>query len=499
MRKNTMKKALTLVVLIIAAMVAAPLHAQSRCAATDPHRLAAVLTGNATGHASFLIDRDTDRLSYRVDVSRLSEVTGVRLQHAAGGDVVELLTPDQSVAGGVLQGTIAVSAALLDELYANPGAFTLSVATTAGARMSGRLNGRGTVLMAGTLSMSGGGASAKVRTDVASNATGIFSLGFVDDDPSGSDVRVDFDVMTDSIDGMDTTSLVLVGDDGSFEDILDLVSVQGFTGGRLHGSVRLSRDELERIVENPSGYQLQFRSPNDGLFSGELREATTTFIPAFGRAQNASGHAFSSDLRLYNPGSEPANVFIQFFPSGATEPLAGSATVIRLEPGQSRVIADAVPTLFGHSAAMGSLRVVSSGPVVADSELGGGSGPMGQFIGGLSACSAVTDGVLTSLAASQSANGFRTNILLGNPGPYDAVAHFELRDELGRLLDERLLTLPAHGQTLMPLGHLFRNAPASLRNATLTMHADTPLYVGASIVQNATGEGRFHAARDISR
>lgn len=91
-----------------------------------------------------------------------------------------------------------------------------------------------------------------------------------------------------------------------------------------------------------------------------MGRAVTTFIPAFGRARNASGNQLSSDLRLYNPGSKAANVIIQFFPAGATEALAEHAAVIRLEPGQSRVIDDAVPALFGSSAGMGALRVGSS-------------------------------------------------------------------------------------------------------------------------------------------
>jgi hypothetical protein len=491
-------KTLCTIFLLAAAVLAAPAsHAQSTCAAADPNRFAAVLTGDAFGHASFLVDEESGVLSYRIDAARLPGVTGARIQRA-GTDVLDLIPNDETVVDGVLESRISPPAAVLHELAANPNAFSLEVTSMSGA-MRGRLNGRGGVLMVGPLDMAGGGGSAKVRPDVAANATGIFTLGFVDDDPSSGDVRVDFDLMTDSVEGFDTASVVLVGPELS-EDILDLVSADGFTGGRLSGSARISRQELARIVDNPSAYWVEFRSPDDGLFSGSMGRAVTTFIPAFGRAQNASGNQLSSDLRLYNPGSKATNVIVQFFPAGATEPLADHAAVIRLEPGQSRVIDDAVPALFGSSAGMGALRVVTAAPVVADSEIGDHVRSLGQFIPGLPQCGATTDGVLTSLAASQSASGFRTNVLLGNPGAHSAIAHFELRNEQGRLLDSRVMTIPAYAQMLMPLGGangLFRNASGDVRNAVLTMHADTPLFLGSSLVQNGTGEARFHPAREI--
>jgi hypothetical protein len=491
---NTMKNICTTILLACAVFTAQAVHAQSICETSDPNRLAAVLTGNATGHAAFLIDENT--ISYRVDAGNLSGIAGARIQRN-GVNVIDLMSNDQSFAGGVLKGSVSAAGSLLEELLANPNAFSLSV-TSASGSMQGRLNGRGGVLLVGPLDMDGGSSANKVRSDVASNATGIYTLSFVDDDPSSDGVRVDFDVMTDSLDGFDTATVVLIGE-GISEDILDLVSVQGFTGGRLHGSVRLSREELARIVANPSGYHLQFRSPDDGMFSGAMGEAVTTFIPAFGRARNANGNQLSSDLRLYNPGSSATNVIIQFFPAGATEPLAGNTAVIRLEPGQSRVIDDAVPTLFGSSAGMGALRIVAASQIVADSEIDNGKAGFGQFVGGLGSCSAVASGVLTSLTANQSANGFRTNVLLGNPGAHAAVAYFELRDEQGRLLDSRTMNVPAYAQMLMPLGGangLFVNA-GEVRNAVLTMHADTPLFLGGSLVQNGTGEARFNAARRI--
>ncbi|HEX8407930.1 MAG TPA: hypothetical protein VF883_03630 [Thermoanaerobaculia bacterium] len=490
-----MKNICTIILLACAVLTAQAVHAQSTCEASDPNRLAAVLSGNGPGHGSLHIDGDT--LSYRVHAGSLTGITGAHIQRN-GVNVVNLMANNQTFAGGVLKGSVSAAGSLLDELLANPGAFSLNVTSVSGS-MQGRLNGRGGVLLVGPLDMDGGSSANKVRSDVASNATGIYTLSFVDDDPSSDGVRVDFDVMTDSIDGFDTATVVLVGE-GISEDVLDLVSVQGFNGGRLHGSVRLSRAELARIVANPSGYHLQFRSPNDGMFSGAMAEAVTTFIPAFGRARNADGNQLSSDLRLYNPGSRATNAIVQFFPAGATEPLAGNTAVIRLEPGQSRLIDDAVPTLFGSSAGMGALRIVSGSTVVADSEIGNGHAGMGQFIPGLASCGAVTDGVLTSLAASRAANGFRTNVLLGNPGAHSAIAHFELRDEQGRLLDSRLMSIPAHAQMLMPLSGangLFRNAGGEVRNAVLTMHADTPLFLGSSLVHNGSGVARFQSARDV--
>ena len=487
-----MKKLLCLVLLLAASTA---VQAQSTCAATDMNRFAAVLAGDAFGHGSFHIDEERGLLTYHIDASNLSNASGARLVRA-GADVLDLIVNDQSFESGVLEGTVAPPAGVLDALLSNPSAYSLEV--TAGARaMRGRLNGRGGVLMVGPLDMPSS-ASAKIKSDVASNATGIFTLEFVDDDPNADDVRVDFDLMTDSVDGFDTASVVLVGD-GLSEDILDLVSMQGFTGGRLHGEARISRDELARVVADPSRYHVEFRSPNDGLFSGAMAEAVTTFIPAFGRARNANGNQFSSDLRLYNPGSTAQNVFVQFFPAGATDSLAAHSAIIRLEPGQSRTIDDAVPALFGNMSTMGALRVVAGKQVVADSEIGNGNAAMGQFIPGLASCSAVTNGVLTSLNASQSANGFRTNVLIGNPGAHSAVAHFELRNDQGRVLDSRLMTIPAHAQMLMPLGNLFRGAASDLRNVVLTMHADTPLFLGSSLVQNGTGEARFHSARDLGQ
>ena len=72
----------------------------------------------------------------------------------------------------------------------------------------------------------------------------------------------------------------------------------------------------------------------------------------------------------------------------------------------------------------------------------------------------------------------------------------------GGVLDSTTLTIPAHAQMLLPLGGangLFHHAANELRNAVATMHADTPLFLGASLVQNGSGDARFSVARSIDR
>lgn len=499
-----------------------PAAIQRVCDAADANQFASVLTGdqepaggpsNAAGFAAFTIDRDTDLLTYRIEAGNLTGISGAHIHRGTfgvpGPVLIDLMTND-GFEDGVLEGSVSANGALLDQIFADPGAFFVNVHTPEfpqGA-IRGQLNGRGLTLMAGDFLMPGASALN------SSARHGVFSLGFVDDNPSGHDVRVDFDMMTEGVTDFDS-AVIREGNGTSIDDtdLLELDTDDGLVNGRVHGSVRMSRTDFAQVIANPSGFHVQFRSPTDGTLNGALGEALTTFVPIFGRTEDAFGNLFNSDLRLFNPGNRTVNVFIQFFPAGATDALAGHTALVRLAPGEAQTISDAMQTLFGRSRGVGALRIVTSAQVLVDSEVRDGltendlqtsshNPRFGQFVSGIASCHATTNGVLTSLSAGQSIEDFRTNLLLTNPSTRTALARFELRDAQGRLIDTRTQRVGGNQGVLLPINGasgMFRNANGTVKNGIVTMTADTPLFFGASVIRTGSGEARFMEARDVSR
>ncbi|HEY3123264.1 MAG TPA: hypothetical protein VGK70_04300 [Thermoanaerobaculia bacterium] len=145
-------------------------------------------------------------------------------------------------------------------------------------------------------------------------------------------------------------------------------------------------------------------------------------IPNLGTLVGFADASFVSDLLLANSDlANPADVTISYFPVDSSDlPLVSS---ISLAPGESRVIADVLGTLFSVSAGQGALLVSSDAPVAVSSRVASrrSEGDYATFSAALDGAEAISDGgTATAFGIAQTATR-RTHLLLFNRGAAGAV------------------------------------------------------------------------------
>jgi len=132
--------------------------------------------------------------------------------------------------------------------------------------------------------------------------------------------------------------------------------------------------------------------------------------------------SFVSDLLLANSDlANPADVTISYFPVDSVDLRLVSS--ISLAPGESRVIADVLGTLFSVSAGQGALLVSSNAPVAVSSRVASrrSEGDYATFSAALDGAEAISDGgTATAFGIAQTATR-RTHLLLFNRGAAGAV------------------------------------------------------------------------------
>jgi hypothetical protein len=110
-----------------------------------------------------------------------------------------------------------------------------------------------------------------------------------------------------------------------------------------------------RVVDSGTG---------DSALSLPLEAASDAVFPSVGTAAGVFESSFVSDLFLSNPTSDrPAEATILFEPLGS--PGDGARTTLVLAPGESRVVADVLATLFGVESGQGAMLVLSEPPIVS--------------------------------------------------------------------------------------------------------------------------------------
>jgi streptogramin lyase len=160
-------------------------------------------------------------------------------------------------------------------------------------------------------------------------------------------------------------------------------------------------------------------------------------IPNLGTLVGYGDASFVSDLNLANPDlSSPANVTISYFPGGSMDPpLVSTAS---LAPGESRVIADVLGTLFSVSAGQGAFLVSSDAAVAVSSRVASrrSEGDYATFAAALDGGEAIPDGVTATGFGIAQTDTRRTHLLLfnrGDAGAVTVVGYDALGNEIGSL------------------------------------------------------------------
>ncbi|HSP93687.1 MAG TPA: hypothetical protein VLU06_03985, partial [Thermoanaerobaculia bacterium] len=160
-------------------------------------------------------------------------------------------------------------------------------------------------------------------------------------------------------------------------------------------------------------------------------------IPNLGTLVGYGDASFVSDLNLANPDlSNPANVTISYFPGGSMDPpLVSTAS---LAPGESRVIADVLGTLFSVSAGQGAFLVSSDAAVAVSSRVASrrSEGDYATFAAALNGGESIPDGATATGFGIAQTDTRRTHLLLfnrGDAGTVTVVGYDALGNEIGSL------------------------------------------------------------------
>jgi len=228
-------------------------------------------------------------------------------------------------------------------------------------------------------------------------------------------------------------------------------------------------------------------APAFALFPG-----TDLLVTAAARGGGFNNSLWITDLYIYNPGTQTANVTISWMARGVanTNPATRSFTI---DPGESLFLDDVIKKTFGKDGGGGAFRVVANRTVVVNSRIfnlkEGVS--FGQGFEGLPRNLAVQSGASTDVVGLAESTTFRTNLVLMDASGSGSTVDLTLIDASGSQFGtKKTVTLQAFEPSLPKLTDLFP-AVGTFDNATL--HAQVTsgsAFVMASKIDNdqATGD-----------
>ena len=207
--------------------------------------------------------------------------------------------------------------------------------------------------------------------------------------------------------------------------------------------------------------------------------------------------AFRTDLRVYNPSSTDIQVRMSFLPAGNQDnnSAINSPVTLTIPAKHQAIYDDAVATIFQKSG-LGAILLSSDAPLIVSARIYAqtSTGTLGQGFSAISPGSFLRDGELIQLRAD---NAFRTNIGITNGANAELHLTWALYDKNDALVGEGTTTMPAYGvisPTSITSGFFFNAGNADLSNARVQFHADNPIIVYSSVIDNATTDPTFFYA-----
>lgn len=226
--------------------------------------------------------------------------------------------------------------------------------------------------------------------------------------------------------------------------------------------------------------------------------AETYVLPSSAFRIGANGAEFHSDVRILNPGPSPATVTVSFYDqvSGQTDTAAPFDVGGREQASFDNILS----SVFGRTLAQGAygpIRFASTGPLVISSSVNNvnacGSGAVsGQWLPGIDVGQAMKAGVIAQLAVSgDGLSGYRSSIVLMNPGPRMATVTASIRRGGGSLISSGTIgPLGPNGFSQVPLdASTFPGVAGTTdTNLWLEFRSDQPVLGYASVINNASGD-----------
>src|ERR1035437_8970785 len=182
-------------------------------------------------------------------------------------------------------------------------------------------------------------------------------------------------------------------------------------------------------------------------------------LPSSAFRGGLNGAEFHTDVRILNLGTSPVTVIATLYDqaSGTTVPAPGFPVAGRSQASFDNVL----QSLFGKTLASGSygpIRFDSTGSIIVSSSVNnvnacGTGATSGQWLPGIDATKAMTAGLIAQLAvSSDGATGYRTNLVVMNPGTTSVTTTMKVRTGGGALLSTGTIgPLGANGFSQVPL------------------------------------------------
>jgi hypothetical protein len=216
--------------------------------------------------------------------------------------------------------------------------------------------------------------------------------------------------------------------------------------------------------------------------AGALSPGTDLVVPAAARTG-----LWVTDLYLLNPGTQQAQVSIQWLVRGQANPEPASFE-LELAPEQTVVLADVIRDSLGLARGAGAFRIIATEPVVANCRIFAreGEATYGQGFEGVPTASATHAGTSTHAVGMSSGEAHRTNVyaLAGADG---ATLELELLDPSGSSMASAQLSLDGWEPYLKPVTELFE--VAGFDDATLFVRVSSgEAVVGASRADNLSSD-----------
>ncbi|MEO8585547.1 MAG: hypothetical protein ABI584_05260 [Acidobacteriota bacterium] len=229
-----------------------------------------------------------------------------------------------------------------------------------------------------------------------------------------------------------------------------------------------------------------------------MAQAESYILPSSAYRAGQNGAEFHTDVRLLNRGTGAVTVTVTFYNQVTSTAIAASSFQVA---SRSQMAFDNIlQSLFGSTlsqGAFGPIRFDSTGPLIVAASVNNvnacGTGAVsGQWLPAIAATQALKAGVIGQLAVSaNSESGYRTNLVVMNPGSVAATTTVKVRQGGGTLLSTGTIgPLSANGFSQVALDNGTFPGLSGTTNANLWLEftSDQPVLAYATMINNASGD-----------